>query len=162
MSSDIDFAAAVAARDPRAVERLFATHGDAVARYITHLAPPRDDAELEEAVTRTFVAAMHRMPRYRNDISLKAFMLQAAHDTVTTMRRDGPVCRRPARSADPRVNAARHALLALPVDLGRMLTLKHVARVSNSDIAGVMGHTHAETPSLLKRAAGALRCILGG
>lgn len=162
MSSDTELAAAVVAHDPRAVERLFARHGDTVVRYITHLAPPRDEAELEEAVTRTFVAAMHRMPRYRGEISLKAFMLQVAHDTVTTMRRDGPVCRRPARSADPKVNAVRHALLALPVDFGRMLTLKHVARVSNSDIAGVMGHTHAETPSLLKRAAGALRCILGG
>lgn len=138
-----------------------------------------DYHEAEDLTARTFQRAMAHIGRYRDrGVPFSAWLYRIAHNLVANWHRDQgrrqmvgleeaslvSVSReRPEWAAESNEERARllAAIRRLPAERQQLLILKFVERLSNEDIARIMGRTEGAIKSLYHRTLLSLRDELG-
>ena len=138
-----------------------------------------DHHEAEDLTARTFQRAMAHIGRYRDrGVPFSAWLYRIAHNLVANWHRDQgrrqvvgleevsmvSVSReRPESAAESNEERARlqAAIRRLPAERQQLLILKFVERLSNEDIARIMGRTEGAIKSLYHRTLLSLRDELG-
>jgi RNA polymerase sigma-70 factor (ECF subfamily) len=166
-----------AKEDPEAFGLLYERYINRIYNYIYYRTGNHQDAE--DLTARTFFKALKHFPRYVDrGAPFSAYLYRIAHNTVANWYRDRS--RRQIIPFDDLVTdmviATREqdeldtiaerkeeqetllrAVRRLPPERQHLLTLKHVERMSNVEIAEIMGRTEGAIKSLYHRTLVALR-----
>ena len=158
--------------DPEAFGRLYERHVDRIYSYIYYRTGNEQDAE--DLTARTFFRALSHLHRYQDrGLPFSAWLYRIAHNLVANWHRDRS--RRQVIALDeialtsPRVDPEsrleleddQRRLLRLirheSPDRQQLLILKFVERMSNREIAQIMGRSEGAIKSLYHRTLLALR-----
>jgi RNA polymerase sigma-70 factor (ECF subfamily) len=163
--------------DPAAFGILYERYVFKIYNYIYYRTG--DHHEAEDLTARTFQRAMAHIGRYRErGVPFSAWLYRIAHNLVANWHRDRgrrqvvgledaalvSVSReRPESDAESNEERVRllDAIRRLPAERQQLLILKFVERLSNADIAKVMGRTEGAVKSLYHRTLISLRDELG-
>jgi RNA polymerase sigma-70 factor (ECF subfamily) len=163
--------------DPAAFGVLYERYVTKIYNYIYYRTG--DHHEAEDLTARTFQRAMVHIGRYREQgVPFSAWLYRIAHNLVANWHRDRGRRQvmgledaalmtgsrdRPESAAES--NEERSLLLTvirrLPAERQQLLILKFVERLSNADIARIMGRTEGAIKSLYHRTLISLRDELG-
>jgi RNA polymerase sigma-70 factor (ECF subfamily) len=155
---------------------LYERYVDRIYNYVYYRTGSTQDAE--DLTARTFHRALKNMPRYvHRGIPFSAWLYRIAHNLVANWHRDNS--RRQVVPLNETVVAAHRreqpeamveaqedqdrllrVIRRLPQERQQLLILKFVERMSNAEIAQVMGRTEGAIKSLYHRTLIALREML--
>lgn len=171
-----------AKQDPEAFGLLYERYVERIYNYIYYRTSNHHDAE--DLTARTFYRALKQIPRYVDrGAPFLAYLYRIAHNLVANWHRDNS--RRQVISLDesvaallkwrdPAVTAEEQSkkdderdwllktVRRLPPERQQLLILKFTERMSNVEIAQVMGRTEGAIKSLYHRTLLALREEMGG
>ena len=177
--SENDEAALVerAKHDPEAFGVLYETHVDRIYNYIYYRTGNQHDAE--DLTERVFFRALNHIQHYHNrGLPFSAWLYRIAHNLVANWYRDTKR-RKEVPLEDHSYTISRGdlpesqliklqevetlmaALRKLPSDRQNLLILKFVERLSNEEIAQILGRTEGAVKSLYHRTLLALRDEIG-
>lgn len=178
-AGDPDLPAVLAAqRDRAAFEVLYRRYLDRVYAYAFYQLGDHHDAE--DATERTFLAALHGLPAFRDrGATFRAWLFSIAHNTIANARRSRSRRRAeplpaswdgPAPDADPaglvtRAEELRRVLRAveqLPEDRRHVVLLRFADGLSSREIAEVLDRSPGAVRVLLHRALRDLSGMLDG
>jgi RNA polymerase sigma-70 factor, ECF subfamily len=168
-----DSLAQQAAHDPAAFTELYRRHLRRV--YAYHLARTGDAHDAQDLTSKTFIAALENIERYRGSGPFAAWLLAIARNKVADHYR----ARRPSTPLDA-ISAIPHpdssledsadlrlqlseiaaALSALTPERAEALSLRIFGRLTAAEAAQVMGKTEAAVKMLVHRAMQDLKTIL--
>lgn len=171
---ETDAALAIRARVDRAA------FGELYERYVRrihnyHYYRCSNQADAEDLTARTFIRALAHIDRYTDrGVPFSAWLFRIAHNLVANWHRDNS--RRPVSrlegliqfagvSADPveqveateAVDEIRNLVKKLPPDRQQLIVLKFASRMTNAQVAAVMGRTEGAIKALLHRTITSLR-----
>jgi RNA polymerase sigma-70 factor (ECF subfamily) len=169
-----DAALAIRARVDRAA------FGELYERYVRrihsyHYYRCSNQADAEDLTARTFIRALAHIHRYTDrGVPFSAWLFRIAHNLVANWHRDNsrrPVSRLEGliqfagRSDDPveqveateAVDEIRSLVKKLPPDRQQLIVMKFASRMTNAQVAAVMGRTEGAIKALLHRTITSLR-----
>ncbi len=162
-----------AQEDPEAFGILYQRYVDKIYSYIYYKVGNHEDAE--DLTAKVFLRALSHIKNYENrGLPFFAWLHRIAHNLVANWHRDHsrrkviPLGELPLSSredTDPlsslekeeRLRKVMAAVRALPPDKQEIIYLKFVERLSNQEIAIIMGKTESAIKALYHRALVALR-----
>ncbi|MGQ9515822.1 MAG: RNA polymerase sigma factor [Anaerolineae bacterium] len=162
-----------AARDPQAFGELYERYVDRIYNYIFHRVGNAQEAE--DLTARAFLRALQHIGRYEDHgAPFSAWLYRIAHNLVANWYRDTSRRKEVAlddlyvshrRSEDPyrevirreEIETVREVVRQFSPDRQMVLILKHSERLSNAEIAQIMGKTEGAIKSLYHRTLLALR-----
>jgi len=162
-----------AKHDPEAFGILYERYVDKIYSYIYYKVGNKDDAE--DLTAKTFFKALEHIKNYQDrGLPFYAWLHRIAHNLVANWHRDrsrrkviplGILTPRPSEEPEPtevleeeeRKREMLAAIKRLPQDRQELLYLKFVERLTNREIAQVMGKTESAIKSLYHRTLIALR-----
>jgi RNA polymerase sigma-70 factor (ECF subfamily) len=167
-----------AATDTEAFGRLYEQHVRRIYNYIYYRTGNHHDAE--DLTARVFQRALRHVGRYEDKgVPFSAWLYRIAHNLVANWHRDRS--RRPIVPLDDHVlpsspgshpeaaamaseeqGVLLEAVRRLPEERQQLLILKFVERLSNAEIALIMGRTEGAIKSLYHRTLNTLRDDLAG
>ncbi len=169
---DVGLVAACATGDRVACGLLFERYADVVCRFVAHLRAS-DDADVDDVVQATFVAAFAAAGRFQGQSARSWLFGIAAHLTFDRARRE--VRRKRALAALAMVDDARattsdpllaqalpRALATLPPPLRTAVVLVDVLGERGADAARALGVPEGTLWRRVSEARAALRLALGG
>lgn len=157
-----------------------AAFGELYERYVRrihsyHYYRCSNQADAEDLTARTFIRALSHIHRYTDrGVPFSAWLFRIAHNLVANWHRDNS--RRPVSrlerliqfagvSADPveqveateSVDEIRNLVKKLPPDRQQLIVMKFASRMTNAQVAAVMGRTEGAIKALLHRTITSLR-----
>ena len=162
-----------AKHDPEAFGILYERYVDKIYSYIYYKVGNEEDAE--DLTAKTFLRALRHIGNYQDrGVPFYAWLYRIAHNLVANWLRDrsrrkviplGILAPRPSNTPEPdevlEEEESRKAVLAaikrLPPDKQELLYIKFVERLTNQEIAQIMGRTESAIKSLYHRTLIALR-----
>lgn len=162
-----------AKHDPEAFGILYERYVDKIYSYIYYKVGNEEDAE--DLTAKTFLRALRHIGNYQDrGVPFYAWLYRIAHNLVANWLRDrsrrkviplGILTPRPSNTPEPdevleeeeRRKAVLAAIKRLPPDKQELLYLKFVERLTNQEIAQIMGRTESAIKSLYHRTLIALR-----
>jgi RNA polymerase sigma-70 factor (ECF subfamily) len=162
-----------AQEDPEAFSLLYERYVGNIYSYIYYRTGNHQDAE--DLVARTFYRALKHFPRYVDrGAPFSAYLYRIAHNIVANWHRDHsrrqvvsldetmlPALRQEEPAAVVEARDEQETVLQsvrqLPEDRQQLLILKFVDRMSNAEIAQIMGRTEGAIKSLYHRTLVSLR-----
>ncbi len=159
---------AAAQRDRAAFDVLYRRYLDRVYGYAFYQL--RDHHDAEDATERTFLAALHALPEFRDEgATFRAWLFRIAHNTIVNARRSRfrrrtePLpegLERTAPNADPaglvleadELRRVLRAVAELPDDRRQVVLLRFVDGLSSREIGQVMDRSEGAARVLLHRA----------
>ena len=134
-----------------------------------------NQADAEDLTARTFIRALAHIHRYTDrGVPFSAWLFRIAHNLLANWHRDNsrrPVSRLDGliqfagESADPveqveateAVDEIRNLVKELPPDRQQLIVMKFASRMTNAQVAAVMGRTEGAIKALLHRTITSLR-----
>jgi RNA polymerase sigma-70 factor (ECF subfamily) len=154
--------------DTSALHILYVRYADDVHRFVNSIV--RDYHEAEDITQSLFVKLMRIIDKYeQRDVSFNAWILRVARNAAldhVRARRQIPVERVLMRDEGheqlgfERSQCIRTALERLPADQRDVLILRHIAGLTPSEIAEILGKTESSIHGLHHRGRGALKVAL--
>jgi RNA polymerase sigma-70 factor, ECF subfamily len=154
--------------DTSALHILYVRYADDVHRFVYSIV--RDYHEAEDITQSLFVKLMRIIDKYeQREVSFKAWILRVARNAAldhVRARRQIPVERVFMRDEGheqvgfERSQCIRTALERLPADQRDVLILRHIAGLTPSEIAEILGKTESSVYGLHHRGRGALKVAL--
>jgi RNA polymerase sigma-70 factor (ECF subfamily) len=154
--------------DTSALHILYVRYADDVHRFVYSIV--RDYHEAEDITQSLFVKLMRIIDKYeQREVSFKAWILRVARNAAldhVRARRQIPVERVLMRDEGheqlgfERSQCIRTALERLPADQRDVLILRHIAGLTPSEIAEILGKTESSVYGLHHRGRGALKVAL--
>ncbi|HZW04864.1 MAG TPA: sigma-70 family RNA polymerase sigma factor [Anaerolineaceae bacterium] len=159
--------------DQEAFSVLYERHVTRIYNYIYYRTGSPNDAE--DLTARVFYRAMGHIRNYRNrGVPFSAWLYRIAHNLVANWHRDNSRRKEvsledhthlPIRADHPETALVRsqemerllHTIRKLPGDRQHLIILKFVERMSNADIAVIMGRSEGAIKSLYHRTLLSLR-----
>ena len=157
-----------------------AAFGELYERYVRrihsyHYYRCSNQADAEDLTARTFIRALSHIHRYTDrGVPFSAWLFRIAHNLLANWHRDKS--RRPVSrlegliqfagvSADPveqvaateSVDEIRNLVKNLPPDRQQLIVMKFASRMTNAQVAAVMGRTEGAIKALLHRTITSLR-----
>ncbi len=177
--SDLDDRTLIAraANEPAAFGALYERYVERIYNYIYHRVGNHHDAE--DLTARAFQRALHHIGNYVDrGVPFAAWLYRIAHNLVAnwyrdnSRRRDIPLdslAEIAHRQPDPHRQMlaeeeweeVRRALRQLSPDRQAVIVLKHSERLSNAEIAAILGKSEGAVKSLYHRTLIALRQMMG-
>ena len=167
-SAPVGVASSTLSHDPNAFAEFYEAYADHVYRYL--LSRTSRPADAEELTSRTFLQALAHLDRYRGrSAKFGAWLMTIAHNLLVNWYRDrgrrpptaplDDALTIPTETPGPessllrseRVQRVREAIGTLASDRQRLVALKYVHGLSNTEIGRIMGRSEGAVKSLHHR-----------